>query len=55
MTLADHISAEATLAYALITPCLGALLGLIIAGVSDLIARRKAARVRAAKWKGVVS
>lgn len=56
MTLADHISAEATIAYSLVAvPCIGALIGLAIAGISDLYARRKAARVRAAKWKGVVS
>lgn len=55
MTLADHISPEATIAYSLAVPCIGALISLAICGISDLYARRKAARVRAAKWKGVIS
>lgn len=59
-SLADYMSPEATLAYSLIVPALaGALLGLIVAGVSDFIGRRRRARrlarERAAKWKGVVS
>lgn len=58
-SLADYMSPEATLAYSLIVPAVGALLGLIVAGVSDFIGRRRRARrlarERAAKWKGVVS
>lgn len=53
--MTDWTSPSATLALSLITPCIGALISLAIAGISDLYARRKAARVRAAKWKGVVS
>lgn len=59
MSLADHMSPEATIAYALMVPAVAAVLGLAIAGgcdaVSRIAARRAAARERAKKWKGVIS